>query len=327
MEYLLSTTGILEHAVTRWMLIIVAAALVLAPLLALALTAARVMTPATRADVLRRTRTWWVIAPLALGPILLCPLSAMLLITALALLCYREYARATGLFRHRLLSLIVALGIVALAAAAIDHWYGFFMAIQPLTMVLLAGAGVMPDQPKGYLQRVATAAVGFGLFGAGLMHLAYIANDANYRPVLCILLACTQLSDIAGYCVGKAIGRRKVFPNTSPSKTLGGHLGGLLIVAPLAAFLTHAIFPGSRVDTIVLLACLGVLIALGAQLGDLVLGSIKRDIGVKDLATILPGHGGFTDRCNSLLLVAPVAFHYLGYFVGFGLDRLPRVLF
>ncbi len=327
MEHLLSTTGILEHAVTRWTLIAVVAALVLAPLAAIALAGAGVMSPATRADVLRRTRTWWIIAPLAIGPILLCPLSAMLLITALALLCYREYARATGLFRHRLLSLIVGLGIVALSAAAIDHWYGFFMAIQPLTIAMLAGAGVLPDEPKGYLQRVATAAVGFGLFGAGLMHLAYMANDANYRPVLCMLLACTQLSDIAGYCVGRAVGRRKVFPNTSPGKTLGGHLGGLLIVAPLAALLAHTIFVGSRVDTPVLLACFGLCIALGAQLGDLVLGSIKRDIGVKDLAVVLPGHGGFTDRCNSLLLVAPVAFHFLGYFVGFGLDRLPRVLF
>ncbi len=327
MDYLFDTSGALDHPVTRWTLIGTIAALVLAPLLTLALSRAGKLSDATRADVLRRVRTWWLIAPVALAMVVVCPLSAMLLVTGLALLCYREFARATGLFRHRLLSGIVAIGILTMALAAVDHWYGLFAAAQPLAMVLLATAGVWPDQPKGYLQRVATAGIGMAMFGAGFMHLAYMANEPQYRPLLCLLLVGTQLSDIAGYCVGKAIGRRRVFPNTSPSKTLGGHLGGLVIVTPLVAWLAHLAFRGTALDHWHLLLGLGLCVALGAQVGDLVLGSIKRDIGVKDLATTLPGHGGFTDRCNSLLLVAPMAFHFIGYFVGFGLDRPHRILF
>lgn len=327
MDHLLSTQGMLDHPVTRGVLLAIGALLVLTPPAIFALRRAGLASPETAADAMRRLRTWWIIAPVALVPIVACPLSAMLLITGMSLLCYREYARATGLFRHRLLSAIVAGGIVAMGLAAANHWYGLFVAIQPLTITILAAAGVLADQPKGYIQRVALAAVGFGLFGAGLMHLAYIANDPGYRPVLLMLLACAQLSDIAGYCVGKAIGRRKVFPNTSPSKTLGGHLGALAIVAPLCATLAHFTFPGTRADTPLMLAALGLCVAAGAQLGDLVLGSIKRDLGVKDLASVLPGHGGITDRCNSLLLIAPAAFHILGYLVGFGLDRAPRVFF
>lgn len=327
MDHLLSTSDALDHSVTRWTILLSAAALVLAPLITIALASAGFMGTSTRADVLRRMRTWWLIAPVAMAMVVLCPLSAMILVTALALLCYREFARATGLFRHHGLSAIVVFGILTMAAAAIDHWYGLFVAAQPLTMVLLAAAGVWPDQPKGYLQRVSTAAVGMALFGAGFMHLAYMANDPGYRPVLCLLLASTQLSDIAGYCVGKALGRRHIFPNTSPSKTLGGHLGALLIVTPLVAWLAHIVFRGTALDHPLALIGFGLCVALGAQLGDLVLGSIKRDIGVKDLATTLPGHGGFTDRCNSLLLVAPVAFHILGYSVGFGLGRSTRILF
>src|SRR5262245_26126074 len=193
-------------------------------------------------------------------------------------------------------------------------------------MTVIAAAEVLRDSPSGYIQRVSLAAVGFLLFGAGLGHLGYMANDANYRPLLCMLILCVQLSDIAGYVCGKSFGRRKVFPKTSPNKTLGGHLGALVIVTPLAAWLGHMVCRGTPADTPLKLIGLGLLIAVGAQLGDLVLGSIKRDLGIKDMAATLPGHGGFLDRFNSLLLVAPAAFHYLGYFVGFGLDRAPHAL-
>jgi len=67
-------------------------------------------------------------------------------------------------------------------------------------------------------------------------------------------------------------------------------------------------------------------LSIGGQLGDLVLGSIKRDIGIKDMAATLPGHGGVLDRVNSLLLVAPAAGHYLSYFGGLQYDRMPRII-
>src|SRR5262249_53359890 len=79
-------------------------------------------------------------------------------------------------------------------------------------------------------------------FGMGLAHLSYTANDADYRPILLLILLTTQLNDVIAFCVGKSLGRRKLAPNTSPGKTIGGSLGSLLLTTPLVAFLGHHVF-------------------------------------------------------------------------------------
>lgn len=325
LDTLLDSTGALASPVTRGILLAVALALVVAPLAVLGLQAAKKLDTDTGSDIWRRYFTWLWLTPLIIVPIVWCPLSAVLMITAAAILCYREFARATGLFRERAISVIVVVGILLLAFAALDRWYGLFVAVTPLVVCALAIGGILPDRPKGYLQRISLATVGFLLFGTGLMHLAFMTVDSLYRPILCTLFVSAQFCDIAAYCTGKAFGRRKLFPNTSPNKTLGGHLGGLLLTAPLVAWLTHLTFTGTAIDRPELLITFGLLVAVCAQFGDLILGSIKRDLGVKDLAVTLPGHGGVSDRFNSLLAVAVVAFHFIQYLVGFGYNSPLRI--
>jgi phosphatidate cytidylyltransferase len=327
---LFDASGALAHPVTRLCVAVVLGALALTPLALLLLGALGRLSPETRADAWLRYRTWLLIVPLVLGPILWCRAAAVVMLTVVALLAYREFARATGLFRAQVVSAVAAIGIVTLGVAALDHWYGLFVAVPSLAVATMAGAAVLRDQPEGYIQRVALGAVGLLLFGSAFLHLAYFTNAQHWRAVLCMLLLCTQGSDIAAYCFGKAFGSRRLFPNTSPRKTLAGHLGALVVSATLCALLAHQVFRGTAVDEWWRLALLGVLVALGAQAGDLVLGSIKRDLGLKDLARFLPGHGGVTDRVNSLLLVAPVVFHFVGYFLrystGGGMTEPRRIL-
>lgn len=322
---LLDSSSALAHPVTRLCLWLVAAALILAPVVLLALQAMGRLSPQNKSEAWARYRGWLWVVPVIVAPVLWCRLGAMLLVVGVTLLAYREFARATGLFRHRGLSALVVLFIAMMGLAALDHWYAMFLAIPPLGMAMLAGFAVLSDQPSGYLQRVALASVALSLLGAGLMHLAYFANALDYRPILCMLLLCTQGGDIAAYGFGKAFGRRKLFPNTSPEITLGGHLGAFFVTTALAAVLGRMVFEDTMIAQWPRLLGLSLLIAVGAQLGDLVLSSIKRDLGMKDLAQVLPGHGGVSDRVNSLMLVAPVVFHYVLWCVGVGLERPARI--
>jgi len=247
-------------------------------------------------------------------------------VTLLSLFCFREYARATGLFRERLLSLTVVLGILLTMFAVLDHWYHFFVALFPLVVGLIATVAILGDRPKGYIQRVALAVLGYMLFGCALGHLGYFANDARYRPVLLMLLLSVELNDVFAYCSGKAFGRRPLAPNTSPNKTIGGFLGSLVLTTPLVAYLAHLLFRDTILDRPVYLLLLGLIVAVVGTLGDLVISSIKRDLGIKDLGRTLPGFGGLLDRFDSLILVSPAAFHYLGYFFGIGLDEPTRII-
>lgn len=78
-----------------------------------------------RAELVARCLSWLVIAPLILAPVLLGAAWTIAAMCLLSLLCYREFARATGLFRERDVSVIVVLGIFAITFAVADHWYGF----------------------------------------------------------------------------------------------------------------------------------------------------------------------------------------------------------
>lgn len=316
-SHLLDTSGILAHPVTRVGLIAAGTALLLTPIVNVILIRAKLLGTLTGADVWKRYFTWLGLAPVMAATLLACPASAIVGVTVLSLLCNKEFTKATGQFRERILAAIVIIGITAVGFANLDNWPGLLTALPPLTITAVATAAVIPDRPNRYIQRVAVAAFGFLFFGSGLGHLGYIANDPNYRPILVLLIMSAQLSDIAGFCFGKALGKKKLFPNTSPNKTTVGHLGAFLTVAPLSAYAAHFVFKDSALDEPARLAVLGLIIAVGAQLGDLVLGSMKRDIGIKDMGTTLPGHGGFLERFNSLLIIAPAAFHYINHFDGF----------
>jgi phosphatidate cytidylyltransferase len=314
-----------EHPVTVGISIGLAGLLALTPVVFEALDRMGRLTQALRAELYARYYSWLLLVPLMLVPILLGRLATIVAVGLLSLLAYREFARATGMFRNHLLSATVVLGIVLMVFAAADHWYDFFMALPSLTVSAIVIVGMIGDQPKGYLQRVALAIFAFALFGVCLGHFGYLANDRNARPILLLILLCVELNDVFAFCCGKFFGRRKLAPRTSPGKTLGGALGAFVLTTALFALGGWFVFAGGVLAAPVHLVTMGALLSVTGQLGDLVISSVKRDLGVKDMGAAIPGHGGLLDRFDSLLFVGPALFHYIGYFVGIGLDQPARI--
>jgi phosphatidate cytidylyltransferase len=313
------------HPVAFWLSAAILGVLLLTPLIFLALEKAGKLSQTLRTDLWTRYKSWVVLAPLMVAPLLIHRLTAIIGVGLLSLLCYREFARATGLFRHKAISAVVALGIVLLTFAAADHWYHFFVALSSLTVSLLVIVALFADEPKGYIQRVALAILAFSFFGVCLGHFGYFANDRRGQAFLLAILVCVEMNDIFAYCSGKLFGRRKLAPQTSPNKTIGGALGAIVLTTALFATLVHFIAPGTRVDQPVHLITLGLLLSVTGQWGDLVMSSIKRDLGVKDLGVTIPGHGGLLDRFDSLIFVGPAMFHYVHYVLGVGVDQPARV--
>ncbi|HZN69944.1 MAG TPA: phosphatidate cytidylyltransferase [Tepidisphaeraceae bacterium] len=315
-----------DDPVTVGVVVAIAAVLVLATAATVLLHRAGKIGDKLHRELIDRIRSWAIMAPVIIGPILLGAAWVIGALLVLTILCYREFARATGLFRERLVSVVVAAGIVALAFATFDNWYGLFTTVPPLMVGLIAAASILKDQPSGYLQRVALGAFAFLVIGGGLLHLAYFANDRDFRPILAWLLVTVQMNDVFAFISGKTFGRRKLAPNTSPNKTLGGALGALALTTTLVAVLGHFVFRGSPLDDPVHLIVLGLIVSVGGQLGDLMLSSVKRDVGIKDMAATIPGHGGFLDRANSLLLASPAVFHYVRYLRGIAEGQEARII-
>jgi phosphatidate cytidylyltransferase len=316
----------LANPITVALLFATLGAVVVAAIVTACVSLAGVGTPAFRRELWLRLGSWLVLLPLMIVPVLAGKTWLIAAVTVLGLLCLREYSRATGLFREPLIEFVIILGVLAVNFASLDHWYGFFVALISITVGLLAVASLPLDRPGGYIQRTALGIFGFMLFGSGLAHLGYMGNDPNYRPLVLLVMLSVALNDVMAFTAGKLIGGPKLLPATSPGKTVSGALGALVVTTVFFSLVTHLIFRGSVIDHPLWLLLLGMLVSVAAQAGDLMLSSIKRDIGIKDMGAVLPGHGGVLDRFNSLLLTSPAVFHFIYYFMGFGQDQPMRII-
>ncbi|HVF47785.1 MAG TPA: phosphatidate cytidylyltransferase [Pyrinomonadaceae bacterium] len=118
-------------------------------------------------------------------------------------------------------------------------------------------------------------------------------------------------SDAGAYFAGRALGKHKLAPAISPGKTVEGLIGGIAAAGGLGALATWTFFPELPYVWSVSMACV---LASAGVLGDLFESAIKRGAGAKDAATILPGHGGFLDRLDSLLFGAPILYYFARFY-------------
>ncbi|MES2886184.1 MAG: phosphatidate cytidylyltransferase [Pseudomonadota bacterium] len=164
--------------------------------------------------------------------------------------------------------------------------------------------------PKGPWSAARMAPLGLMLIAATLITVAALHRQPNGPWRLMFMLFIVFAADVGAYLVGRNYGRRKLAPAVSPGKSIEGAIGGLVLVALWAAAAGSYVFQIDSLSQLGLLVAVSVFTAAVSIIGDLTESLFKRLRGLKDSGTLLPGHGGFLDRIDSILAAAPV--FYLG---------------
>jgi phosphatidate cytidylyltransferase len=204
---------------------------------------------------------------------------------------------------------------IAAAGAAMwlcEYWWTNRAVLASLVLaVVVILAWRLTRGPDGYLRDVSASVflLAYLPFPA-LFVVAMLAAPDGARRVLIfvILVVCV---DVGGYFAGSTLGRHPMAQAISPSKTWEGLAGSVLLCLVAGAVTVPLLLHGHVWQGLVTGAAAGV----AAVVGDLAESAIKRDLGIKDLGSILPGHGGVMDRLDSLLIAAPVAWLLLAVFI------------
>lgn len=173
-------------------------------------------------------------------------------------------------------------------------------------MFLAALVGRLFRGADGFIRDVAATALLVAYIPLLGVFLPLLMGSAAGNLRVLTVIAAVVASDTGAFATGVLVGRHKMAPSISPSKTWEGTAGGVLVAAVVGALLTHLLLDAPWWVGLIL----GAACSIAGTIGDLVESLIKRDAGIKDMSNFLPGHGGIMDRLDSLLLAVP-----LGWFV------------
>lgn len=264
-----------------------------------------------------RVKSWWLILGLFALAILLGAKGAVWLFGLVSFLALKEYFSLIPTRRSDRRVLFWAYLSIPLQYYWVAiGWYGMFIIFIPVYLFLLVPLRkALIGETEGFLHSVGTIHWGLMTTVFSLSHAAFLLalpeqiSPAGGAGLLLYLVVLTELNDVAQYLWGKSLGKRKVAPNVSPGKTYGGLLGGVFTTVLLAWFAGPWLTPLSGYQAL----AAGLIIGVFGFVGDISISAVKRDIGIKDSGTLIPGHGGILDRVDSLTYTAPLFFHYLYY--------------
>lgn len=260
-----------------------------------------------------RINAWWVMVLLVALAFAFGKGGVIVLFGVLSVLALREFVTLTYTRRSDHLALAMAFYLVLPLQYALIwiEWYGLYSIFIPVYGFLFLPIIVaLRADATRFLDRIAEVQWGLMLAVFCLSHVPALVTLSipgyHGRELLLIafLVIVVQSSDVLQYIWGKLLGRHKVAPTLSPSKTWEGLIGGVLSATALGASLWW-ITPFKPWQA----ALIAFVINLMGFFGGLVMSAIKRDHGVKDWGQLIAGHGGVLDRLDSVLFSAPVFFH------------------
>lgn len=261
---------------------------------------------------------WWFIASYLMACFVFPPWSLLLGFAVISIFAIREYYRLSrlGPLAPKLAFLLVIFIFLQYGILTQGNW-PLFQVFPILFLLLALPLFIVLTSTYSRLAEVISSFVGpvlifHFLAFAPALYLFGLQTWGQETKALYLVFAViflTEANDIMQFLAGKSLGRRKITPEISPNKTEAGFLGGLIGSATLAYLLLPRII---GLPPFVALG-LGLLISFFGILGDLLFSSVKRYFGEKDFSNALPGHGGYLDRLDSMILTLPAAYYYLWF--------------
>ncbi len=267
---------------------------------------ADLVAPGAEPDLTTRVITGVGIAVLALICLKLGRDATMVLATAIVGLASLELFQ--GLHRRgfrpaTILAVVGSIAIVPIAFKRGEFAFPFTLAIVTVFALLWYLFQVVRARP---VVNVAVTVMGFVYVGVLGGFAGLLLSYQNGVGLILGVVLCVVGYDVFGYLVGSQLGKRRLVPDISPNKTIEGLLGGMTASVLVAVIVVKQITPwGDLTDAL----ALGLTVAVMAPLGDLCESMIKRDLGVKDFGTLLPGHGGILDRFDAILFCLPAVYY------------------
>jgi phosphatidate cytidylyltransferase len=276
-------------------------------------------------------RTWWIVAVVVAACLVLGRLGICLLLAAAGIVAFREYATLLGVRDSERPAVYAVYGISVLHYLLILFGQAAaFLVFVPLggiaTLVVLQ---LLRGNPGGYVRTLGGLFWGMMVLIYGLSHAAYLfifpataGGPAGPAGWFLFLVVLTEADDIFQAIIGRAFGshkRHRLAPVISPNKTWEGLIGGMLVTIALAILLAPWLTTLADVSDAGPRwrwsgpALAGVAVTLAGLFGDINMSAVKRDSGVKDSSTLLPGMGGLIDRVDSLTFAAPTLVYFLAW--------------
>tara|TARA_B100000989_G_scaffold80320_1_gene57247 strand:- start:254 stop:1207 length:954 start_codon:yes stop_codon:yes gene_type:complete len=265
-----------------------------------------------------RTRSWWIMCFIFLFASLINPIITYIALAFLSFLTLREiYSLLKLREMDRSILFFCYLCIPVQYFLAFKGYYNLFLIFIPVFMfIIIPFLLVLTGETKDIIRSMCILPTSLMLGVYGISHLALLINfpemnndEISGKALLLFLIFITEANDIMQFIWGKIFGKNKILPNVSPNKTWEGFIGGILsttLIGYLMGFLT----PLSTVQLITISFSISIL----GFMGDSILSAVKRDFGVKDMGSAIPGHGGVLDRVDSLSTTASPFFHIV-YFI------------
>lgn len=270
-------------------------------------------------ELAARVRSWWFMVAIFAAAMLTTKLVSVFFFALLSFLALKEYISIIPLRRaDRRVLFWAYLTIPVQYYFVADSWYGMFIVFIPVwVFFLLPFRMILAQQTEGFLASIGAITWGLMMTVFAVSHAAMLMrfeptadNIAGGAGLILFLMVLNQGNDVAQYVWGKMLGEHKIVPLVSPKKTWEGFLGGAATTVLIAVLLAPFLTPFDL--KMAMLAGAG--IAVTGFIGDVTFSALKRDMGIKDTGSLIPGHGGILDRIDSLSLTAPLFFHFVRYF-------------